>query len=244
VAPGAASGGTAPLGNEVLLHYDDSTGGNAGGFGDGLVRLGNPVGGRERIVPMEHPPGVDVQEREVADRRRQVREVLPVRRLEPGGDRTPESFAGIADLADEAVVIRDPLLDDLVADTHGVNRIDRRVQVRLLPGEELVVLPPELGHDMFEPALLGNLRGPLEPERHRVGHQPPEPRGVQAPELDRELLLRGGMRSREEVEWWPGAVVDPTSGGAQRFEHVHGDPRHTRSRPSAQRGAASLSNNH
>jgi hypothetical protein len=156
---------------------------------------------------------VDVQEREVADRRRQVREGLPVGRLEPGGDGKPEPLACLVDLADQPVVIRDPLLDDLIADTNGVNGINCHVQVRLLHSQELVVLPPQLGHDVLEPAFLGDLRGPFEPERHGVGHQSTESGGMQAAELDLELLLGCGMCAGEEVEWWPGVVVDPASPG-------------------------------
>jgi hypothetical protein len=57
---------------------------------------------------------------------------------------------------------------------------------------------------VLEPAFLGDLRGPFEPERQCVRHQSTETGGQQAAELDLELLLGGGMCAGEEIEWRPG----------------------------------------
>lgn len=92
---------------------------------------------------------MDVEEREVADLRGQVGVELPVGRLESGGHGAPEALAGLIDLADETVMVRDPLLDDLVAHTHRVHPVDGCVEVALLGGQQFLVLPPQFRHDVI-----------------------------------------------------------------------------------------------
>ena len=84
---------------------------------------------------------------------------MPVWRLEPGDVGTPEPFPGLIDFAHQTVMVRNAFLDDLVAHAYGVDRVNGRVEVRLLSGQEFVILPPELGYDVFEAAVLGDLRG-------------------------------------------------------------------------------------
>lgn len=143
------------------------------------------------------------------DRSGQVGEQLPVRRLEPGGDGTPEPLTGPADFAHEPVMVRNALLDDLVAQAHRIDRTDGRVEVRLLSGQEFVVLPPELGHDVLETTVLGDLRGLFDPERHGVGYQAAEPGVMQAGEFGPELLRRGRVRAGQEIEGWSWIVINP-----------------------------------
>ena len=62
---------------------------------------------------------------------------------------------------------------------------------------------------MLKTTVLGDLRGPFDPERHGVDDQAAEPGVIQPGERGPELIRRGRVRACQEIEGLAWIVINP-----------------------------------